>query len=477
MKMMETQVEALTKALQGIVGTGNVSSEEPVVWSYTTDASLMGPPGGAPPDVVVRPRTTEEISSIVHLANLRRVSVIPSGGRTSLMGAGYSVRGGGILIDMGRMNKIRVHKDKALVTVEAGCTWGRLNYELNKEGLWLGQAGPTPGYSAQIGGSLSVGAFSILGSAKIGSCPELVTGLEVVLPNGDVVRTGAGANPANEMVARYCNGGDFAGIFLASHGTLGVITKATLKCFPQPEASAAVNVVFDDYDKNQDAIIKIQRTGYADILMNQNWTSFAILGVKPPPMVACCVSVSGNKDEIKYREESVTKILHECGGRDFTDEEKKLVFPTLDAADMRKTQHNSANPYRWAEFAGYIPNYRNAEFFKAVDELLRENMPLMQKYGLVPWIGTLPTPFCSNFWGLIMVPPPYTEEKGTMAKQICHDIADRLISMGQSPYWIGTALFEPLYWRLGPYFSLFKTIKKALDPNGIMNPGMLESLA
>lgn len=456
------------KVLKNVVGPENVSDEPAICWAYSADASLMEP---TPPSIVIRPGSAEEVSKIVKLANIYKVPVIPSGGRSSLCHAGVPALGGGILIDMTRMKKIRIHEDKRLVTVEAGCTCSRLNEELNREGLTTGTPGPIGAFSATIGGSLSVGMFSITGAPIYGPFAERVTGIEVVLPNGDIIRTGAGANPSNEMVCRYCNGGDFTGLFLCTHGALGIITKATLKIHPKPESEAYVDYVFDDLEKASQAAIKILNTGYAEIIHIMDKWIFLPFGISPAPDALLMVSVCGPREDISKRKEMVEKTMTECGGKPLPNEWKPMVFTT--AEFFRRSGAYMEGPTRWAEFAGYIPLYRTVEFFRASEKFIDDHMVAITKYNIIPMLGALYTPYCVNYYGMFNIAPPHTEEKASAADHLKEEHWGKLVEMGAAPYWIGMSQSGPLPWRLGPYYKLFKLIKEALDPNNIMNPGML----
>lgn len=454
------------KVLKNVVGSENVSDEPAICWAYSADASVMEP---TPPSIVIRPGNAEEGSKIVKLANVYKVPVIPSGGRSSLCHAGIPALGGGILIDMTRMNKIRIHEDKQLVTVEAGCTFSRLNEELYREGLITGTPGPFGGVSATIGGALSVGMFSSIGAPLYGPFAERVTGVEVVLPTGEIIRTGAGANPANEMVDRYCNGGDFTGLFLCSHGTLGVITKATLKIRPKYEAEVYINIAFDDLEKASQAAIKLVETEYVELVWQYDKGAFQAAGISPPPESVLYLILCGPKEDIDRRKKVVEKIMTEYGGKIMPDAWKMVQS----AEDVKKHGVYHESMFRFPEWSGYIPSYRVPDFLRASREFFEKHSDTLGKYKIMGAATALYSRNCVNFNGAFAVLPPYTEDSGSVAHRLRLELWEIFVEMGEAPYWTGMTLSEPLPWRLGPYYKLFKTLKEALDPNNIMNPGML----
>lgn len=451
--------------LTQIVGEENIRNDEPTRWAYSRDASFVAP---SLPDVVVRPKNTEEIARIVRLANEHKTPVIPSGGRTSICGAGISVLGGGVLIDTARIDKIRIHDDEQHVSVGAGCTFSKLEYNLSKKNFTIGTPGPWTAHSATIGGGLSVNTLTIYGAPTYGSLPEGVSGLEVVLPNGEVIKTGAGGNPSNEAIMRYCNGPDMTGLFLGAHGTLGIITEATFKIYRRHECEEYFDVVFDNLEQCTSACVEIVNTGYAGLLMQFTGKFYRDLGLDPTAKGGGFhLTIFGSRENIDKRKEYVQRIISEYNGR-----KPRSLAPLFNARELAQHRHWCAVNGRWAEVCGFIETLRVNEFLRRGDDFLEEHKEEIDKHVIVPHIGIVYARHCADVFSLFLTYEP-NEESITVVEKLRSELYEIFSEMGLSPYWIGQALFAPLPKKLANYYNFYKTIKTTLDPNNIINPGVL----
>jgi len=190
-----------------------------------------------PPDVVVYPRSTQEVATIVTVCHRTGVPVVPYGAGTSLEG-GIGAEQGGVCIDLSQMNDIsRVSIDDLDATVQAGVTRHQLNEYLNPQGNMF----PVdPGAHATIGGMAATGASGTT-TVRYGAMPHNVLGLTVVMADGRIVRTGGRARKTSA-------GYDLTRLFVGSEGTLGIITEVTLRLWPIPEAIAVATCTFLDVD-------------------------------------------------------------------------------------------------------------------------------------------------------------------------------------------------------------------------------------
>ena len=220
-------LDQLVAELVSALGADQVTTNEAVREQHAAGESYHR---GALPDVVVFPRTTAEVVAVVDLCRARGAPIVPFGSGTSLEGQVVALRGG-VSLDTTRLDRIlRLSVEDLDVTVEAGVTRKQLDARLRPEGVFF----PVdPGADATIGGMVATGASGTT-TVRYGAMRENVLSLTVVTPDGSVVRT---RSRARKSSAGY----DLTHLFVGSEGTLGVITEATLRIYPTPEAiSSAV---------------------------------------------------------------------------------------------------------------------------------------------------------------------------------------------------------------------------------------------
>ena len=239
--------EAHLIALSAIVGASHVSAGESVRNLHSRDQS---PHAAHLPDVVVWPERTEEVSSVASYANEHRISMTGWGAGSSLEGNPIPVKGG-IVIDFGRMNRIRaIYAEDFQATVQPGIFYRDMNKVLGRHGLFFA---PDPGANASIGGMIANNAAGTR-TPKYGATRDNVLALEVVLANGDVIRTGSRS-------VKQSAGYDLTHLFVGSEGTLGLITEATLKLAPLPEHFSAAIASFPTTEAAAQAVFHIMASG------------------------------------------------------------------------------------------------------------------------------------------------------------------------------------------------------------------------
>ena len=217
--------------LEAIVRAGNVSDSDEDLEKHGVDESLEPP---HPPEVVVRPASTDEVSAIMRLAYEERIPVTPQGSRTGLSAGAHPVHGG-IALSLERMNRIlEIDEENLMVVVEPGVLIMDLHEETEKLGLLYP---PDPGQeSGSLGGNISTNAGGVRGM-KYGVTRDFVQGLEAVLPNGDVIRLGG-------KLVKNSTGYELIDLIIGSEGTLAVVTQATLRLVPKPRHTALIYVPF-----------------------------------------------------------------------------------------------------------------------------------------------------------------------------------------------------------------------------------------
>ncbi|MGH9903914.1 MAG: FAD-binding oxidoreductase, partial [Pyrinomonadaceae bacterium] len=223
--------ERVLAALRGIVGARYVLVDEDKVEPYAQDAVKEK----FPPEAVVLPRTAAQVSEILRLANEWRFPVTARGGGVGYTGGAVPVEGG-IVVGTDRMNRIReINPDDLYVVAEPGVTTYALQQAVEAHGLFY-PPDPASYKDSFIGGNIAENAGGIR-SAKYGVTKHYVLGLEVVLPTGEIIR--AGGRTSKNVV-----GFDLTGLLCGSEGMLGIITEATLRLLPLPEATRTVRATF-----------------------------------------------------------------------------------------------------------------------------------------------------------------------------------------------------------------------------------------
>ena len=207
--------------------------------------------GKARPEVLVEATSTEEVAAVVKLCNENKVPVTPSGARTGLVGGAVSI-GGGVMISLTKMNKILGYdKENFVVKIQSGVLLNDLAQDAEKQGLLYP---PDPGEKfATVGGNVATNAGGMR-AVKYGCTRDYVRAMTVVLPTGEIVKLGA-------TVSKTSSGYSLLNLMIGSEGTLGIITKVTLKLQPMPPYRFDLLAVFDDPFKALDVVPKIMQAG------------------------------------------------------------------------------------------------------------------------------------------------------------------------------------------------------------------------
>ena len=240
---------SLTDALRAIVGPDHVSSTEAERDLHSRDESDHPP---ARPDVVVWPGSTDDVSRILALANDHHVPVVGWGAASST--GGHTIpTGGGIVVDFRRMNRVlAVHTEDFQAIVQPGVLRLDLEKHLSRHGLFFP---PDPGANASVGGMIANNAAGIR-AVKYGATNANVLGLQVVLADGTAIATGCRS-------IKQSAGYDLTKLFVGSEGTLGLVTEATIRLAPVPEHFTTAVIAFGDVSAAARAVYGIVGQGLA----------------------------------------------------------------------------------------------------------------------------------------------------------------------------------------------------------------------
>lgn len=245
-------------ALAALLGTENVVVDAGECSFYSTDVYRRA---DVDAEIVIRPGSVEELAAAVRLCTEAGLAVIPRGGGLSYTGGFLPTRAGSVIVDMLRLDRvIEVNALDMYITVECGATWKTLYETLKPLGLRTPYFGPMSGFASTVGGALSQGSI-FLGSTEYGTTADSVLGLDVVLADGSTVTTGSagGINTAGPFFRNY--GPDLTGLFLHDAGALGLKARATLRLLTAPEHNGAVSFTFGNHADLLAAQSEIARRG------------------------------------------------------------------------------------------------------------------------------------------------------------------------------------------------------------------------
>ena len=414
-----------------------------------------------PPAAVVFAESTADVQDAVKLCAQYKVPVIPFGVGSSLEGHLLAVQGG-ISLDVGRMNKVlSINAEDLTVTVQPGVTRKQLNEEVKSTGLFF----PIdPGADASLGGMTATRA-SGTNAVRYGTMRENVLALEVVTARGEVVRTGTRAKKSSA-------GYDLTRLFVGSEGTLGVITEVTLRLYPLPEAVSAATCSFPTIADAVNTVIQIIQLGVPIArveLIDANTVGLvnrhSKLNLREQHMLL--MEFHGSPAGVREQAETVQDIASEHQGAGFewadTPEERTRLWTARHNAYFAAVQ--SKPGCRAISTDTCVPISRLADcLLDSVAEADATGIP----YFLVGHVGD------GNFHFGYLIDPDSAEERAT-AEALNHQLVARAIAMdGTCTGEHGVGLHKMGFLRdeAGEgAVDMMRTIKHALDPDNIMNPG------
>ena len=455
--------QALLDALKARFGD-NCSTAQVVREQHGRDESAFTTV--PPPAAVVFAECTQDVADAVKLCAQHKVPVIPFGVGSSLEGHLLAVQGG-ISIDLMRMNKVlAINPEDLTVTVQPGVTRKQLNEEIKSTGLFF----PIdPGADATIGG-MSATRASGTNAVRYGTMRENVLALEVVNAQGEVLRTGTRAKKSSA-------GYDLTRLFVGSEGTLGVITEITLRIYPLPEAISAAICSFPSIKDAVHAVIQtiqlgvpIARVELIDANTVRMVNAYARLGLREEPMLL--MEFHGSPAGVKEQAETVQEIASEHGGNAFewatTPEERTRLWTARHNAYFAAIQ--SKPGCRAISTDTCVPISRLADcLLESVAEADASGIP----YFLVGHVGD------GNFHFGYLIDPESPQEFAK-AEELNHLLVSRALRLGGTctgEHGVGLHKMGFLRDEAGEgAIDMMRTLKRALDPHNIMNPGKIFAL-
>ena len=414
-----------------------------------------------PPEAVVFCESTEDVAAVVTLCSEHAVPVIPFGVGSSLEGHLLAVQGG-VSVDVSRMNRIvQVNPEDLTVTVQAGVTREQLNREIKDTGLFF----PIdPGANASLGGMAATRA-SGTNAVRYGTMRENVLGLRVVTASGEVIHTGTRAKKSSA-------GYDLTRLMVGSEGTLGVMTEITLKLYPLPEAVSAAICHFPSIAAAVQTTIEIIQMG-VPIARCELLDANAIRGVnkhskltlREAPMLL--MEFHGSPASVQEQAETVQAVARENGGEDFewakTPEERTRLWTARHQSYFAALQMRPG--CRCQSTDTCVPISRLAE---SINESIVEAEASGIPYWIVGHVGD------GNFHLSYLLDPNNPAEIAAVEQlnvQMVHR-ALRLDGTCSGEHGIGLHKMGYLVDEAGSgAVEMMRSIKRALDPKNIMNPG------
>lgn len=465
--------EMIRSELAEIVGADHVSTDESDRLVYSTDWAWMpqmwldrGKPLSTP-DFIVHPGSAEEISEIMEVANKYRIPVVPWGGGSGSQGGALPVFGG-VVLDMKRMNRILAIDEKSLTaTAQAGVILTELEWAVNERGLMF------PHYAASsncatLGGALAPRGTGTI-STKYGKAEDMVLSMQVVLPTGEVIRT--------PPVPQHAAGPDWFRLFLGAEGTFGVITEATVRLDYLPEARYLRALLFDDLGKGLEA----GRT-----LMTRRLDPFVIRLYDPASTATrvkkilgydfrgayMVVGFDGDPDIAALQEQKAMKVCQEIGARDLGREPGEKWWEHR--YDFYYPPQNLKLPWM----------YGTVETVTTYDKI--EELYWAEKRAVEEGFAEQGVQFIAHFshwfhWGVMLYsrfivqqPPQEAREALRLHNRIWNAAMQAVIANGgmiNEHHGVGLKLSRYMRRQYGNAWPLLLKLKRAIDPNGIMNPG------
>lgn len=448
-------LEQLKDALE----PSRVSTNPSVLEQHSKDESYHEP---ALPDVVVFPKTTEEVKKIVGIANEHRIPVTAFGIGSSLEGHVIPYEGG-ISVDFSQMNGIlEVNPHNFTVRVQPGVTRNQLNEHLKKYGLFF----PVdPGADATIGGMTATNASGTT-SVKYGVMRDQVRDLEVVLPNGEIIHTGS-------EVVKSSSGYHLTGLFVGSEGTLGLFTEITLKVHGIPEAILAARATFDSVKQAVQAVVGIISAGIpiARVELVDEASIAQVNKIKqtdyeiaPTLFLEFHGNEAGLNEDVKFLEE----ILANEGVNEIIFEKDALARNRLwEARHYMAYAYIHGNPGKKMMVTDVcLPFDELAEAIIAARKKLDETGLVG---GIVGHVGD------GNYHVIIMIDLDDPDEV-KRAEHFNEFVVEYALKRGGTctgEHGVGVGKLKYQKAEHGAAYELMKKIKRALDPHNLFNPGKL----
>ena len=448
-------------ALKAIVGADNVVVDPERVEPYGADAVKEK----FPPEAVVFPGTTAEIVAILKLANEHVFPVTARGGGVGYTGGAVPVDGG-IVIGTDRMKKImEISADDLYITCQPGLTTYEVQQAVAEQGLMFAPD-PASYKDSFIGGNIAENAGGMR-TPKYGVTKHHVLGLEVVTATGEVIRTGG-------KTVKNVVGFDLTGLMCGSEGMLGIITEATLKLLPMPEATSTVRANFHSMEAACKVLTKFTPEGLLPMAMEviDKYCVAAIeenfaFGLSKDAGAILLVAVDGSKDEVERNAVTIERIINENGGFDVirakTKEEEDKLW------DVRRAISPSLMKYGTLKINEdvVVPRSKVPELVARIEEIGKRHNTFVANFGHAG-DGNIHVNF------VVDRDDPAAVARARECVSETFQLSVELGGTISGEHGIGYVKSQYMHYAIDrPTLEIMKGIKQVFDPNGILNPGKM----
>jgi glycolate oxidase len=451
----------IKQALIDIVGEKKYTDDLIDMVSYSYDGSQHK----HRPGCAVWPETTQQVSEVLMLANIEKIPVIPRGAGTGLSGMAIPAKGG-IVLDLSHMNQIlKVSIEDRLAVVQPGVVYADLEKALAPHGFFF-PPDPASGKVATLGGNVATNAGGLKG-AKYGTTRDYVLGLQVILPDGRIMRTGSSA-------MKSVSGYDLTRLFVGSEGTLGIVTEITLKVNPKPTATSTALATFNKLDDAGRAVSQIMYSGiipsaleilgrHTILAINQN-TDLNL----PEVDAMILVETDGyTSEETNYQIQEVIKVFNKNNPKEI--KQAKTEEEAIELWAARKSAYGVLARIK-THFVledVTVPMGNIADLLKGIEAIA-------EKYNLQ--IATFGHAGDGNLHPQILY-DGYDPDETERVEAACADLFRLAIDLegtltGEHGIGLSKAPFMFLEHD-SVAMDVMQTLKKTLDPNNILNPGKM----
>jgi len=448
--------------LRNIVGKDAVLTSREDLNAYSYDGTATW---AHAPDVVVLPTTAEQVSQILKLADENRIPVTPRGAGTNVSGGSVPIKGG-IVLCTTRMNKILdINKTNLTATVEPGVVLQDFNIALAKQGLFY-PPDPQSFLGCTIGGTVAENAGGPY-CVKYGVTKQYVLGLEVVLANGYIMKLGG-------VTVKNRTGYELIMLFTGSEGTLGLITKITLRLIPMPPANKTMMAVFDDMAVGGQAVSNILASGvvpakveFVDNFVLRRIEEMTPMGLPVEAKALLLLQADGSPAAVEAESKQIVDILKKSGAKEIKvarDASEAAMYWKMRSAGFAAT-FGAAHTVMAEDVA--VPRDKLAEFIRKLDEISARTGFFISYLGHAGDGNLHPSIFTDI----------RNKEEFARAQQAMEEIFEAALSLGgvlSGEHGIGLEKQRFLKRAMDPVaLNLMRKIKAILDPNHILNPGKI----